>query len=244
MSESHGVTAASPGASAALRPVRPAGRPLKLAILISGKGSNMAAIARACTEGRIAGEVVVVISDRPGVAGIERAREMGIPTHVVPWRDFPDRDAFERVLHDVLETYSPDVIVLAGFMRILTPQFVERYAGRMLNIHPSLLPKYRGLHTHRRVLEAGDREHGASVHFVTAELDGGPVVLQSRIPVVPDDTEETLSARVQATEHIIYPEVVAWLAQGRLTWRDGRPWLDGKPLVEPVVEDFHAPAGN
>jgi phosphoribosylglycinamide formyltransferase-1 len=130
------------------------------------------------------------------------------------------------------------VIALAGFMRILSGPLVASYLGRMLNIHPSLLPRYRGLHTHRRALEAGDAEHGASVHFVTAELDAGPVVLQSKVPVVPGDTEATLSARVQATEHIIYPRVLGWFAERRLAWRDGAAWLDGRRLDAPIVEDF------
>jgi phosphoribosylglycinamide formyltransferase-1 len=211
--------------------------PLRLAILISGRGSNMAAIARACAERRIDGQVRVVISDRPDVAGIALARELGLEAHVVPWRVAPDRSAFERALGATLAAYSPDLVVLAGFMRILSAEFVAPYAGLMLNIHPSLLPSYPGLHTHRRVLEAGDREHGASVHFVTSELDGGPVVLQSRITVHPGETEAELSARVQATEYRIYPRAIAWFAQGRLVWRQGRPWLDEQPLEQPIVED-------
>ena len=134
---------------------------------------------------------------------------------------------------------SPGPVILAGFMRVLSAGFVARYEGRMLNIHPSLLPKYTGLHTHRRVLEAGDTVHGASVHFVTAELDGGPLILQSRVPVKTGDTESTLSARVQATEHIIYPRVIGWLADGRLSWGGGRPQLDGSVLHHPVVEDMN-----
>jgi phosphoribosylglycinamide formyltransferase 1 len=214
--------------------------PLQLAILISGRGSNMAAIARACLEGRINARVSVVISDRPGVAGLTTARELGIQAQTVSWQSAGGREAFERALGEALEEHRPEVIVLAGFMRILSAQFVERYAGRILNIHPSLLPKYRGLHTHRRALEAPDLEHGASVHFVTAELDGGPVVLQSRVALRPGDTEPDLSARVQATEHIIYPRVIGWLSDGRLAWRDGRAWLDGKPLDTPIVEDMSA----
>jgi phosphoribosylglycinamide formyltransferase 1 len=214
------------------------GTALRLAILISGRGSNMAAIARACTEGRIDARVCLVISERPGVAGLDTARSLGIETRTVAWPGTTERSQFERGLDAALAAVQPDVIVLAGFMRILSEQFVAARAGRILNIHPSLLPKYRGLHTHRRVLDAGDRVHGASVHFVTAELDGGPVILQSRVAVRPGDSEDTLSARVQATEHTIYPRVIGWLADGRLAWRDDRPWLDGKPLEAPVVEDF------
>jgi len=202
----------------------------------------MAAIARACIEKRIPARVDVVISDRPGVGGITLARELGVEAHVVPWQAAADRPAFEHALAECIEAYKPNAVVLAGFMRVLSAQLVERYAGRMLNIHPSLLPNYRGLHTHRHVLEAGDLEHGASVHFVTAELDGGPVILQSKVAVRPDDTESTLSARVQATEHIIYPRVIGWLAEGRLRWKDGLPWLDSKRLDSPIVEDMREPA--
>jgi phosphoribosylglycinamide formyltransferase-1 len=214
------------------------GDPLQLAILISGRGSNMAAIARACAEGRINARVGLVLSERPGAAGLDAARALGIETRTVAWPGGAQRMQFERGLDEALTAARPDVIVLAGFMRILSQQFAEARAGRILNIHPSLLPKHRGLHTHRRVLEAGDRVHGASVHFVTAELDGGPLILQSRVAVRPDDTVDTLSARVQATEHTIYPQAIGWLADGRLAWRGDRPWLDGKPLAAPIVEDF------
>lgn len=204
----------------------------------------MAAIARECLEERISARVDVVISDRTGVAGIATARNLGIEAHVVSWKAAADRAAFELALGECIEAYRPEVVVLAGFMRVLSARFVEGYAGRMLNIHPSLLPRYRGLHTHRRVLEAGDTEHGASVHFVTAELDGGPVVLQSRVPVRAGDTEAALAARVQATEHTIYPRVIGWLADGRLVWSGGRPLLDGRPLDTPVVEDMSAHERN
>ncbi|HEV7136801.1 MAG TPA: phosphoribosylglycinamide formyltransferase [Steroidobacteraceae bacterium] len=216
--------------------VRPG--PLRLAILISGRGSNMAAIARACAQGQLNARIDLVLSERPGVAGLDTARALGIETRTVSWPGAAERARFERDLEAALAAVRPDLIVLAGFMRILSQQFVEARAGQVLNIHPSLLPKYRGLHTHRRVLEAGDRVHGASVHFVTAELDGGPVILQSRVAVRAGDAEDTLSARVQATEHIIYPQVVGWLADGRLAWHDERPWLDGKLLEAPVVVDF------
>ncbi len=212
--------------------------PLRLAILISGRGSNMSAIARACAEGRINARVSLVLSERPDAAGLDAARAMGIETRTVAWPGAAQRLQFERDLDSVLAEATPEVIVLAGFMRILSREFVETRPGRILNIHPSLLPNYRGLHTHRRVFEAGDRVHGASVHFVTAELDGGPVILQSRVAVRPGDTEDALSARVQATEHIIYPRVIGWLADGKLAWREGRPWLDDKPLDAPLVEDL------
>jgi phosphoribosylglycinamide formyltransferase 1 len=212
--------------------------PLQLAILISGRGSNMASIARACLAGQINAQVRVVISDRPGVAGLDVARDLGIEALTIPWQGAAARGAFERALAESIDARRADLVVLAGFMRILSPQFATRYAGRMLNIHPSLLPKYTGLHTHRRVLDAGDGEHGSSVHFVTAELDGGPLILQSRVPVLTGDTEPTLTARVQATEHIIYPKVIGMVADGRLTWDKGRVRLDGRPLDTPLVENF------
>jgi phosphoribosylglycinamide formyltransferase-1 len=214
------------------------GAPPTLAILISGRGSNMTAIARACLCGAIAAHPLV-ISDRAAAAGIGSARELGVDTEVLS-ADLDRGRTLEQRLITTLEAWQADLIALAGFMRILSAPFVARYLGRMLNIHPSLLPAYRGLHTHRRVLAAGDREHGASVHFVTADLDSGPVVLQSRVTVRPDDTEATLSARVLATEHVIYPRALAWLAARRLTWRDGAAWLDGQPLDQPIVEDFRA----
>jgi phosphoribosylglycinamide formyltransferase 1 len=200
----------------------------------------MATIARECLQHRIAATVTVVVSDRPGVAGITTAQQLGIETRVVPWEAAADRAAFEVALGQCIDAHSPDLVVLAGFMRVLSGPFVRQYAGRMLNIHPSLLPKYTGLHTHRRVLEAGDTLHGASVHYVTPELDGGPLILQSQVPVKAGDTESTLTTRVQATEHVIYPRAIEWIADGRLQWNDGQPLLDGKPLKDPIVEYFDA----
>jgi phosphoribosylglycinamide formyltransferase-1 len=211
---------------------------LRLAILISGRGSNMEAVARAALAGRLDASVAVVIADRDEAPGLAVARELGLPTKVVAWKSFADRAAFENALAETIEAHRSEVIVLAGFMRVLSPQFAEKYAGRLINIHPALLPKYRGLHTHARVIEAGDAQHGASVHFATAELDGGPVVLQSRLSVRPNETEADLAARVLATEHRILPKVLDWMASGRLTWRDDRGWLDGKPLDAPVVEEY------
>jgi phosphoribosylglycinamide formyltransferase 1 len=211
---------------------------LRLAILISGRGSNMEAVARACREGRINARVVVVISDRADAGGLAVARELGIETSVVSRDTFADRAAFERAVGEQVDAHNAEVIVLAGFMRVLSAGFVERYEGRVLNIHPALLPKYRGLNTHTRVLAAADTEHGASVHFATAELDGGPVVLQSRIAVGPVENEHELAKRVLATEHVILPRVLGWLADGRLAWRDGKGWLDGQPLDAPVIEHF------
>ena len=211
--------------------------PPRLAVLISGRGSNMTAIVRACLAGAIAARPVIVIADRPQAAGLASAASLGVATATVA---AGAGAAFEQQLGETLAAAQPDFVALAGFMRVLSAAFVARYAGRLLNIHPSLLPAYRGLHTHRRVLAAGERVHGASVHFVTAELDGGPVVLQSTLAVQPGDTAETLAARVQATEHIIYPRALGWFAQGRLAWHDNAAWLDGQRLEAPVVEDFGA----
>jgi phosphoribosylglycinamide formyltransferase 1 len=211
---------------------------LRLGILISGRGSNMEAVARACREKRISATVSVVISDREDAGGLAVARELDIETAVVPRKSFTDRAAFESALAERIEAHRVEIIVLAGFMRVLSPEFMERYEGRVINIHPALLPKHRGLHTHSRVLEVRDAEHGASVHFATAELDGGPVVLQSRLAVRTNESENELAARVLKTEHVILPKVIGWLAEGRLQWRDGKGWLDGRPLDAPVVEQF------
>lgn len=209
---------------------------LPIAILISGRGSNMQVIAQRAASGALAVEVCAVISDKPAAAGLEIARSLGIPAHALAASGFSDRAAYDSALLELLARYQPKLIVLAGFMRILTPAFIGAYAGRILNVHPSLLPKYRGLHTHRRALEAGDTVHGVSVHFVTEELDGGPVIIQSPVEVRPGDTEASLSARVQQQEHRIYPQAIDWFARGRLTVRDNRVWLDGERLDTPVLE--------
>lgn len=207
------------------------------AVLISGGGSNLQALIDATRNGRLALDIVVVVSNRPNVPGLDRARRAGIATECIVAADFPTRDAFDVALADALDAYRPDFLLLAGFMRILTPAFVRRYSGRMLNIHPSLLPDYPGLDTHRRVLEAGDRWHGCTVHFVTNKLDGGPAIVQGRVPVLPDDNAEGLAARVLAVEHRIYPQAAALLASGRLEWQNGSAWLDGKPLLTPLQLD-------
>jgi len=207
---------------------------LRLAVLISGRGSNLLAIHAACQRGTLDAGIVLVASDR-AAPGIDAAQALGLPTRVIDARDYPDRAAHDAAMQGCIDAAGADLVVLAGYMRILTAGFVAHYAGRLLNIHPSLLPRHKGLHTHRRVLEAGEPEHGASVHYVTAELDGGPVVLQARVPVLPGDTEATLSARVQGREHSIYPQVLQWIASGRLVYRDG-PVLDGEPLLAPRQE--------
>jgi phosphoribosylglycinamide formyltransferase-1 len=212
---------------------------LRLAILISGAGSNMVAIARACREGQIQAEVVLVASDKPDAGGLQRARDLGLPVALVDAAGFRhegrfNRSDFEAALEGQIKAHGAELVILAGFMRVLSGAFVARHPGCILNIHPSLLPRYPGLDTHARVLAAGDREHGVTVHFVTAELDGGPAVIQSSLPVLPQDEVASLSARVHAAEHIIYPMAIQWLASGRLQWNGGRPTLDGKSLDSPV----------
>ena len=186
-------------------------------------------------------EVVRVLSDKPAAAGLALARDLGVAAAAVPvsgGAGSPSvREDYDRRLAAAIDDCAPALIVLAGFMRILSPEFVNRYAGRILNIHPSLLPKYPGLHTHRAVLAAGDPVHGATVHFVTAELDGGPPIIRAVVQVRPDDDEATLAARVQAEEHHIYPLAVGWYCEGRLRCRAGRAWLDGEALDVPVRYD-------
>jgi phosphoribosylglycinamide formyltransferase-1 len=210
---------------------------LPFAVLISGRGTNMLALARAAADGTIDGRVTVVISDRADAAGLAEARRLGLATRVLPGAAGTDRPAYGAALDKVIAASGAQCVALAGFMRILDAAFVRRWQGRLLNIHPSLLPAWRGLHTHDRVLAAGDQAHGCTVHFVTEELDAGPAVIQGRIAVRPGDNATTLSARVQQLEHIIYPRALGWLAAGRLGWRDGSPWLDGAPLLSPVIEE-------
>ncbi len=215
----------------------------RIVVLVSGSGSNLQALIDAVSERRIRGRIAAVLSNNPQAYGLERARRAGIPTEVVDHRDFPSREAFDRALAERIDRYRPDLVILAGFMRILTPDFVRHYQGRMLNIHPSLLPKYRGLDTHARALAAGEREHGVSVHFVTPELDGGPVIAQARVPVLPDDTPETLAARVLEREHRLYPLVTSWYTAGRLALDDDRVLFDGRPLDAPLqLDEIEAPA--
>ena len=201
--------------------------PLEAAILISGRGSNMMAIARECLAGHIAARVAVVISDRADAPGLAGARELGLETAVLKSAESAGGAALEVSLAAVLEAHGCDVIALAGFMRTLSGPFVARHLGRMFNIHPSLLPGYRGLHTHRRVLEAHDTEHGASVHFVVPEMDSGPIIVQGAVPVCDDDTAETLAARVLAVEHRIYPLALDLVAAGRTRIVEGRCLIDG-----------------
>lgn len=203
-------------------------------MLISGAGRNLKAIIRACEDGRIAGRIVGVLSDRADAPGLQFARRAGIESRVVLASGFSDRSQFDAALLETLDAWAPDMVVLAGFMRILGADFVQRYRGRLLNIHPSLLPHYPGLRTHQRVLENGDAEHGATVHFVTEELDGGPAIIQGRLMVDPQDTEQTLAERVmQQIELRIYPQAVAWMANGALRLGENGPELNGRTLKSP-----------
>ena len=195
----------------------------RIVILISGRGSNLAALLAA----RLPLVVAAVISNRPEAEGLALAAAQGVATEVVDHLRYPTREAFDDALVAAIDRHQPQLVVLAGFMRIFTPAFVQRYRGRLINIHPSLLPAFQGLHTHRRALDAGVRIHGCTVHFVTEELDHGPIVAQAAVPVLPEDTEETLAARVLRSEHLIYPEVLRWWAEGRLKLRE-----DGRVLLE------------
>ena len=193
----------------------------KLVILISGRGSNMEALLAAQDAGRLNAGIAAVISNRADAKGLDTARARGIAALAVPHRDYASREAFDAALMQMIDAHSPDLVVLAGFMRILTPAFVQHYAGRLINIHPSLLPAFPGLDTHARALAAGCKVHGATVHFVTSELDHGPIVIQAAVPVLASDDAASLAARVLRQEHVIYPRAVRWFVEGRLRVEDG-----------------------
>ena len=213
-------------------------------VLISGAGSNLQAIIDRCADRSIPAQVAAVISNQADAYGLTRAREAGIPAHCLDHRNFSRRVDFDAAMISLVDSFSPDLIALAGFMRILGQDFVKRYLGYMLNIHPSLLPLYPGLDTHQRALADGVKNHGASVHFVTAELDGGPILIQGHVPVEPHDTPKTLARRVHTVEHQIYPQAIAWFAKGRLRLSDGQAMLDGMPVLlsENVQEVFFSPS--
>jgi phosphoribosylglycinamide formyltransferase-1 len=204
------------------------------AVLISGSGTNLQAFIDEVAAGQLDLDLSVVLSNRPDAAGLERARKANIEVECIRHQDYPERALFDAALNETLDKYQPELIVLAGFMRILTPTFVSHFSGRVLNIHPSLLPKFPGLDTHQRAIDAGEKWHGSTVHFVTEELDGGPAIIQGRVPVMPDDSAAKLAARVFAVEHRIYPEAARMFAAGRLECRYGSAWLDGERLEEPV----------
>lgn len=206
--------------------------PLPIVVLISGSGTNLQAIIDQSHRTGVPAEVVAVISNRADAYGLKRAEQAGIPTEVIRPRDYASREDYDMALQERIDYYQPGLIVLAGFMRILSDDFVRHYLGRMINIHPSLLPRYKGLNTHERVLEAGDAEHGCSVHYVTPELDDGPVILQASVPIEPDDTPESLAQKVHVQEHKIYPQVIEWIARGRVRLEDDTVLFDNQPINE------------
>ena len=201
-----------------------------LVVVISGSGSNLQSIIDRIEAGTLDAKIAAVISNVANVKGLQRAEDHNIPAITLPHTDYPDRPSFDRQLQKTIENYQPDLVILAGFMRILSPEITKHFRGRMLNIHPSLLPKYPGLHTHQRALEAGDEFHGTSIHFVTEELDGGPLVCQRKFTIEPNDSEQTLFEKVQKLEHEMYPEVIDWFCKGRLTLNQDKALLDAKPL--------------
>lgn len=213
-------------------------KPCKTAILISGSGTNLQAFIDAVEQGELELDLCVVFSNNPSARGLERAENAGIPTACIQHSDFPDRESFDDAVIAELDRFKPDLLVLAGFMRILSTRFVTHYSGRILNIHPALLPRYPGLNTHQRVLDAGDEWHGSTVHFVTEKLDAGPRILQGRLAVKADESAEELALRVQAVEHQIYPQAAAWVGAGKVVFRSGECWRDGKRMDEPVVRTF------
>lgn len=210
--------------------------PISIVVLISGSGSNLQAIIDAIAAGNINAHIAAVICNQANAYGLERAKTHGIATNIIDHNAFESREDFDAALCKTINTYQPDLVVLAGFMRILSEKFVRTFLGRMINIHPSLLPKYKGINTHKRALQDGAKEHGASVHFVTPELDGGPVIIQASVPVKNDDTAETLAARVLTQEHIIYPKVIDWFAKQRLVLKDGKIIFNGVQLEEPIKQ--------
>ncbi|TXS92166.1 phosphoribosylglycinamide formyltransferase [Parahaliea maris] len=207
-----------------------------IAILISGRGSNMQAFIDAVQAGELGARIALVLSNNPDAGGLQRAREAGIDTAVINHRDYASREDFDAAMVARLREAGAELVILAGFMRILTSVFITAFSGRLLNIHPSLLPKYPGLNTHQRALDAGDSEAGVTVHFVTEELDGGPPVLQARVPVEPDDTADTLAARVIVEEHKIYPLAAQWYLEGRLQLSDQGAFLDGERIPEGGIQ--------
>ena len=207
----------------------------KIVVLISGSGSNLQAILDACHNGSINGSIAAVISNKPNVMGLQRAVKAGVDAITVDHKRFANREEFDQALRQRIDSYQPDIVVLAGFMRILTERFVNHYLGRMINIHPSLLPNYPGLDTHARALAAGDKQAGATVHYVTPELDGGPLIAQAKIGIADNDDVAALNKKVLVAEHQLYPTVIQWICTGALTFAEGLPILDGKPLLSPKV---------
>lgn len=207
----------------------------RIAVLISGSGSNLQAIIEHQKKHANLYQIVLVVSNRPNAFGLTRAAAANIPTLTINHTDYPSRELFDESLQSALDKANLDLVVLAGFMRILTPKFTQHFLGKMLNIHPSLLPKYPGLNTHQAALQAGDSQHGLSVHFVTPELDGGPVILQATVAIEADDTLESLQHKVHIQEYVAYPLVIEWFTQNRLEFKNHQAWLDNAPLIAPKL---------
>ncbi|WHR59455.1 phosphoribosylglycinamide formyltransferase [Acinetobacter haemolyticus] len=203
---------------------------MRIAVLVSGNGSNLQAL----IDANLSGQIIGVLSNKADAYALQRAEDANIATAVISHKDFPTRESFDEAMHQQLIAWQIDLVILAGFMRILTPNFVSKWQGKMLNIHPSLLPFYKGVNTHQRVLNTGDRLHGCTVHFVTAELDAGQSIAQSAIQVSLNDTVESLAQRVHQLEHFIYPQVVQWFCTGQLTWQNGQAYFNQKPLEQPI----------
>lgn len=203
---------------------------MRIAVLVSGNGSNLQAL----IDANLSGQIIGVLSNKADAYALQRAKDANIATTVISHKDFPTRESFDEAMHQQLIAWQVDLVILAGFMRILTPNFVSKWQGKMLNIHPSLLPFYKGVNTHQRVLNTGDRLHGCTVHFVTAELDAGQSIAQSAIQVSLNDTVESLAQRVHQLEHFIYPQVVQWFCTGQLTWQNGQAYFNQKPLEQPI----------
>ncbi|WP_286802703.1 MULTISPECIES: phosphoribosylglycinamide formyltransferase [Acinetobacter] len=207
---------------------------MRIAVLVSGNGSNLQALIDAQHGKQLSGQIVGVLSNKADAYALRRAEDANIATAVISHKNFPNRESFDVAMHQQLLAWQVDLVILAGFMRILTPEFVSKWQGKMLNIHPSLLPFYKGMNTHQRVLNTGDRLHGCTVHFVTAELDAGQSIAQSVIQVSLQDTAESLAQRVHELEHFIYPQVVQWLCNGQLTWENGQAYFNQKLLEKPI----------
>lgn len=203
---------------------------MRIAVLVSGNGSNLQAL----IDANLSGQIIGVLSNKADAYALQRAEKANIATAVISHKDYPDRESFDDAMHQQLLSWEVDLVILAGFMRILTPNFVSKWQGKMLNIHPSLLPVYKGINTHQRVLNTGDRLHGCTVHFVTAELDAGQSIAQSAIQVSLHDTVDSLAQRVHKLEHFIYPQVAEWLCNGQLTWTNGQAYFNKKPLERPI----------
>jgi phosphoribosylglycinamide formyltransferase-1 len=207
---------------------------IRIVVLISGAGTTL----QSMIDTELPASIVAVISNRPEAMGLARAEEAGIPTHVIDHTEYASRELFDHALQQVIEEAQADLVVLSGFMRILSDAFVANFKGKLVNIHPSLLPKYKGINTHQRVMDDGEPLHGSSVHFVNEELDGGPILLQARLPVLPNDSRESLELRIKTKEHLIYPTAITWLVEGRVELIDNIIYMDGKKMSGPVVIDY------